>query len=138
MLRGQTSTEFLLFLAVGVVLLLFTLNSLQGGLASIAPSISTARFADSLETIYSNADILNEGSERLLSINIPEGLTAYHQTKLSDGLYLSTFTFRGVNFSRVVGYRLLILPTNFTFSRGKHIARMYCIKQGEVIVEFIY
>jgi|GEM_PF-3269258 hypothetical protein len=137
MLRGQTSAEFLLILAVGITMLLFTLYSIQGGLRSINPSISTARFADSLETIYSTADILEEGSERVVSINIPDGLTDYNQRRISDNLYLSTFTFRGANFTRATPYRLLILPANFTLSKGRHVARMYCFKQGEVVVEFV-
>ncbi|MEM3555298.1 MAG: hypothetical protein QXF56_01060 [Candidatus Micrarchaeia archaeon] len=137
MLRGQTSAEFLLILAIGVTLLLFTLYSIQGGLRSISPSISTARFADSLETIYSTADVLTEGSERVVSLIIPDGLTEYNQIRISDSLYLSTFTFRGTNFSRATNYRLLILPTNFTLSKGKHVARVYCVRQGEVIVEFL-
>jgi hypothetical protein len=138
MLRGQTSAEFLLVSAIGVTLLLFTLYSMQGGIRSIGPSISTARFADSLETIYSNADMLNEGSQRIIAVNLPDGLTNYSQRQIADGQYLSSFTFRDMNFTRLLPYRLSIFPSNFTFSRGRHVARMYCRKQGEVIVEFIY
>jgi hypothetical protein len=138
MLRGQTSAEFLLVSAVGVTLLLFTLYSMQGGVRSIGPSISTARFADSLETIYGNADTLKEGSQRIISVDIPEGLTSYSQTPLAEGSYLSSFTFRGMNFSRVTPYRLSIFPSNFTLSKGRHVARMQCRKAGEIIVEFIY
>jgi len=138
MLRGQTSAEFLLISAIGVTLLLFTLYSMQSGMRSIAPSVSTARFADSLETIYGNADMLREGSQRIVSLNIPDGLTAYSQTQIAEGEYLSLFTFRGMNFSRVSPYRLFIFPSNFTFSKGRHVARMYCSKPGEVIVEFVY
>ena len=138
MLRGQTSAEFLLVSAVGVTLLLFTLYSMQGGLRSIAPSISTARFADSLETIYGNADILSEGSQRIISVNIPDGLTGYSQIQIAEGQYLSSFSFRGMNFSRVTPYRLSIFPKNFTLSKGRHVARMYCTKPGEIVVEFIY
>ena len=138
MLRGQTSVEFLLVLAVGVTLLIFTLYSLQGGIRSISPSLSTARFADSIETIYGNADVMVEGSQRIVSIYIPEGLTDYSQTQLADGQYISSFTFRGVSLNRVTPYRLSMLPGNFTLSRGRHVARMYCRRTGEVIVEFIY
>jgi hypothetical protein len=138
MLRGQTSAEFLLISAVGVTLLIFTLYSMRSGLGEIGPSISTARFADSLQSIYGNADMLSEGSQRIVQVDIPEDLTAYHQSRLADGSYLSTFTFRGANFSRLNPYRLLIFPSNFTLSKGRHVARMYCRKAGEVIVEFIY
>jgi hypothetical protein len=138
MLRGQTSAEFLLISAVGVTLLIFTLYSMRSSLGSMGPSISTARFADSLQSIYSNADMLNEGSQRIVSVDIPEDLTAYHQNQLADGSYLSSFTFRGLEFRRLTPYRLLIFPSNFTLSKGRHVARMYCRKAGEVIVEFIY
>jgi len=138
MLRGQTSVEFLLILAVGVTLLVFTLYSLQGGVRSIGPSLSTARFADSIETIYGNADVMVEGSQRIISIYVPDGLTNYSQTRIADGQYITSFTFRGVSLSRVTPYRLSILPSNFTLSGGRHVARMYCRKTGEVIVEFMY
>ncbi len=138
MLRGQTSAEFLLISAIGVTLLIFTLYSMRSGLGSVGPSISTARFADSLQSIYGNADVLSEGSQRIVQVDIPEDLTAYHQSRLADGNYLSTFTFRGMNFSRLNPYKLSIFPSNFTLSKGKHVARMYCRKAGEVIVEFIY
>jgi len=138
MLRGQTSVEFLLILAVGVTLLVFTLYSLQGGVRSIGPSLSTARFADSIETIYGNADVMVEGSQRIISIYVPDGLTNYSQTRIADGQYITSFTFRGLNLNRVTPYRLSILPSNFTLSGGRHVARMYCRKTGEVIVEFMY
>jgi len=138
MLRGQTSAEFLLILAVGVTLLVFTLYSMQGGVRSIGPALSTARFADSLETIYGNADVMTEGSQRIMSIYIPNDLTNYSQTRIADGQYLSSFTFRGMNLTRVTPYRLSIMPSNFTLYGGKHVARMYCRKTGEIIVEFIY
>ena len=138
MLRGQTSAEFLLISAVGVTLLIFTLYSMRSGLGNIGPSISTSRFADSLQSIYGSADILSQGSQRIIQVDIPEDLTDYHQSQLADGIYLSTFTFRGANFSRQNPYRLLIFPSNFTLSKGRHVARMYCRKAGEVIVEFIY
>jgi hypothetical protein len=138
MLRGQTSAEFLLVSAVGVTLLIFTLYSMRSGIGNIGPSISTARFADSLESIYTNADMLNEGSQRIVSVDIPEDLTGYHQSRIAEGRYLSSFTFRGMNFTRLTPYRLAIFPSNFTLSKGRHVARMYCRKAGEVIVEFIY
>jgi hypothetical protein len=138
MLRGQTSAEFLLISVVGVTLLIFTLYSMRSGIGSIGPSISTARFADSLESIYGNADSLSEGSQRIVSVDIPEDLTGYHQSPVADGRYISSFTFRGVNFSRLTPYKLSFFPSNFTLSKGRHIARMYCRKAGEIIVEFIY
>lgn len=138
MLKGQTSAEFLLISAVGVTLLIFTLYSMRNGIAEIGPSISTAQFADSLQSIYSNADMLNEGSQKMVSLDIPNDLTAYQQTHLADGSYFSTFTFRGMNFSRVTPYKLSIFPSNFTLSKGRHVARMSCEKAGEIIVEFIY
>ena len=138
MLRGQTSAEFLLISAVGVTLLIFTIYSMSSSIGNIGPSISTARFADLLQSIYGNADMLNEGSQRIVSLDIPQDLTAYHQSQLADGVYLSSFTFRGANFSRLTQYRLLIFPSNFTLSKGMHVARMYSVKSGEVIVEFIY
>jgi hypothetical protein len=138
MLKGQTSAEFLLISAIGVTLLIFTLYSMRNGIGSIGPSISTSRFADSLQTIYSNADLLTGGSQRIVAIDIPDDLTAYYQTHLADGSYLSSFTFRGVNFTRITPYRMSFFPSNFTLSKGRHVARMYSIKTGEVIVEFIY
>lgn len=138
MLRGQTSAEFLLISAVGVTLLVFTIYSMRSGIGNIGPSISTANFADLLQSIYGNADMLNQGSQRIVSLDIPQDLTDYHQTQLSDGNYVSSFTFRGMNFSRITPYRLLILPSNFTLSKGMHVARMYCTEPGEVIVEFIH
>jgi hypothetical protein len=138
MLRGQTSAEFLLISAVGVTLLIFTIYSMSSSIRNIGPSISTARFADFLQSVYGNADMLNEGSQRIVSLDIPQDLTDYHQTRLSDGSYVSSFTFMGANFSRVTPYRLLFFPSNFTLSKGTHVARMYCTEPGEVIVEFIH
>jgi hypothetical protein len=134
-MRGQASLEFAVILTISVLLLLLNILVLANGLTFIKPTVGAAQFANFWDTLFSTADSVSPGSQRVVTVTIPHGVGNLAKTNYALGWSTYELTYSNHTFRRIVPYNLTFIPENLTAYEGTITLKIYSDEPGVVIVE---